>query len=79
MNEEFEIEMPGANEEYQYALELIKNMAGIADDLDPDVFAETMMIYAATYLIANEKNKCLEKLLDPKGTNFLTCPISPLA
>tara|TARA_R100000544_G_C2204635_1_gene48600 strand:+ start:340 stop:576 length:237 start_codon:yes stop_codon:yes gene_type:complete len=49
MNEEFEIEMPGANEEYQYALELIKNMAGIADDLDPDVFAETMLIYAVTY------------------------------
>ena len=63
MNEEFEIEMPGANEEYQYALELIKNMAGIADDLDPDVFAETMMIYAATYLLANERIEFLSPFL----------------
>ena len=63
MNEEFEIEMPGANEEYQYALELIKNMAGIADDLDPGIFAETMMIYAATYLIANERLDFLHAFL----------------
>ena len=48
----FEFEMPGANEEYQYALELIKNIVSLADDLDPDVFMETMMIYSTTYHLA---------------------------
>ena len=45
----FECEMPGASEEYQYALALIKNMASVASDLDPDVFMETMMIFSTTY------------------------------
>lgn len=45
----FEFEMPGVNEEYQYALELIKNIASVADDLDPDVFMETMMIFSTHY------------------------------
>ena len=48
----FEFEMPGANEEYQYALELIKNMVSLADDLDPDVFMETMMVYSTTFHLA---------------------------
>ena len=54
-DEAFDLELPGASEEYQYALELIKNMFSIADDLDPNVFAETMLIYTVNYHLASEK------------------------
>ena len=55
--------MPGANEEYQYALQLIKNMASVADDLDPDVFAETMLIYAVTYHLSIGNTAIVRDLL----------------
>ncbi len=63
MNEEFEIEMPGADEEHQYALQLIKNMASVADDLDPDIFAETMLIYAVTYHLSSGNTEIVRELL----------------
>ena len=63
----FEFEMPEANEEYQYALELIKNMASVANDLDPDVFMETMMIFSTTYHLSLGGNERLDLL-----KNFLS-------
>jgi hypothetical protein len=64
--EVFDMELPGASEEHQYALELIKNIFSVADDLDPDVFAETMLIYTVNYHLASEKGP-LESF-----RNFLT-------